>query len=71
MTQTAAVGQADPGLSGRMKVLLALILTGQFMAVLDASIVNVAIPTIRLDLRAPVRTSSLSSRATSSPMPSC
>jgi MFS family permease len=35
-----------------MKVLLALILTGQFMAVLDASIVNVAIPTIRLDLGA-------------------
>ena len=35
-----------------MKVLLALILTGQFMAVLDASIVNVAIPTIRLDLSA-------------------
>lgn len=35
-----------------MKVLLALILTGQFMAVLDASIVNVAIPTIRLDLKA-------------------
>ena len=35
-----------------MKVLLVLILTGQFMAVLDASIVNVAIPTIRLDLGA-------------------
>jgi MFS family permease len=35
-----------------MKLLLVLILTGQFMAVLDASIVNVAIPTIRLDLRA-------------------
>jgi len=35
-----------------MKILLALILTGQFMAVLDASIVNVAIPTIRLDLTA-------------------
>jgi len=35
-----------------MKVLLALILTGQFMAILDASIVNVAIPTIRHDLGA-------------------
>ena len=35
-----------------MKILLALILTGQFMAVLDASIVNVAIPTIRVDLQA-------------------
>ncbi len=52
MTQTAATAQASPGISGRMKVLLALILTGQFMAILDASIVNVAIPTIRLDLRA-------------------
>jgi EmrB/QacA subfamily drug resistance transporter len=35
-----------------MKLLLALILTGQFMAILDASIVNVAIPTIRRDLHA-------------------
>ena len=51
MTPTA-LAQTDPGMSGRMKVLLALILTGQFMAVLDASIVNVAIPTIRLDLGA-------------------
>src|SRR6478672_11904559 len=34
------------------KALLAVILTGQFMAVLDASIVNVAIPTIRTDLHA-------------------
>ena len=52
MTPTAAVAQTSPGLSGRMKVLLALILTGQFMAILDASIVNVAIPTIRHDLGA-------------------
>jgi MFS family permease len=52
MTKTAAVAQTDPGMSSRMKVLLALILTGQFMAVLDASIVNVAIPTIRRDLGA-------------------
>ena len=52
MTPTATLGPTNPGLSGRMKLLLALILTGQFMAVLDASIVNVAIPTIRLDLRA-------------------
>ena len=52
MPPTAALVQTDPGLSSRMKVLLALILTGQFMAVLDASIVNVAIPTIRLDLGA-------------------
>src|SRR6266480_3588348 len=51
MTLTAAA-HADHGMSGRMKVLLALILTGQFMAILDASIVNVAIPTIRRDLQA-------------------
>ena len=50
MTQIADLDQF--GLSGRMKLLLALILTGQFMAVLDASIVNVAIPTIRQNLRA-------------------
>ena len=52
VTSTDAFAQGDPGLSSRMKVLLALVLTGQFMAVLDASIVNVAIPTIRLDLGA-------------------
>src|SRR5438309_2567490 len=52
MTPTDPIAESDPGLSGRMKVLLGLILTGQFMAVLDASIVNVAIPTIRLDLGA-------------------
>src|SRR4029077_20977502 len=51
-TPTTSLAQTDPGSSGRMKVLLALILTGQFMARLDASIGNVAIPTIRLDLRA-------------------
>src|SRR6266699_6483462 len=52
MTPTAALAQTSPGLSGLMKVLLALILTGQFMAILDASIVNVAIPTNRHDLGA-------------------
>ncbi|WP_327069232.1 MFS transporter [Kitasatospora sp. NBC_01250] len=36
----------------RSGLLLALILTGQFMAVLDVAIVNVAVPTIRLDLHA-------------------
>lgn len=40
------------GLSRRQQLLLLLVLTGQFMAVLDASIVNVAIPTIRADLHA-------------------
>src|SRR6266481_8408680 len=52
MSQTTNATQPQPALSGRMKLLLALILTGQFMAILDASIVNVAIPTIRLDLNA-------------------
>ncbi len=52
MTQTAAIGESNPVLTRRLKVLLGLILGGQFMAVLDASIVNVAIPTIRLDLHA-------------------
>ena len=51
MTQTDTTASGDQGLSSRSKLLLALILTGQFMAVLDASIVNVAIPTIRLDLQ--------------------
>ncbi len=49
---SAVLAPPETGLSGRMKVLLAVILTGQFMAVLDASIVNVAIPTIRVDLKA-------------------
>ncbi|MQS12180.1 MFS transporter [Streptomyces kaniharaensis] len=36
----------------RPGLLLALVLCGQFMAVLDVSIVNVAVPTIRTDLHA-------------------
>jgi EmrB/QacA subfamily drug resistance transporter len=52
MTQLVRSTDTTPGLSGRLKLLLALLLTGQFMAVLDASIVNVAIPTIRTDLQA-------------------
>src|SRR4051812_18663800 len=52
MTETAFRSPATSGLSVRLKLLLVLLLTGQFMAVLDASIVNVAIPTIRLDLGA-------------------
>jgi MFS family permease len=39
-------------MSRSQRIVLVLILTGQLMAVLDASIVNVAIPTIRLDLHA-------------------
>ncbi|WP_084478919.1 MFS transporter [Nocardia jejuensis] len=38
--------------SRRSLAILAVILLGQFMAVLDASIVNVAIPAIRIDLHA-------------------
>ena len=52
MQQTDPLAETNDGLSAPMKILLALILTGQFMAVLDASIVNVAIPTIRADLNA-------------------
>ena len=52
MTASATASAGSDGLSTRQKLLLALILTGQFMAVLDASIVNVAIPTIRRDLGA-------------------
>ncbi|MFI9364514.1 MFS transporter [Kitasatospora sp. NPDC053057] len=52
--------QIRPGVAGgtagaptvRPGLLLALVLCGQFMAVLDASIVNVAVPTIRTDLGA-------------------
>src|SRR5919201_534870 len=36
----------------RGAALLAVILLGQFMAILDVSIVNVAVPTIHLDLHA-------------------
>src|SRR6476661_483446 len=45
-------GTASAGMSRSQRTVLALILTGQLMAVLDASIVIVAIPTIRLDLHA-------------------
>src|SRR6266487_2746848 len=37
--------------SRRLVWLLVAILTGQFMAILDVSIVNVATPTIRVDLQ--------------------
>jgi MFS family permease len=38
--------------AARPGVILALLLTGQFMAILDVSIVNVAAPTLRTDLHA-------------------
>ncbi|MGF1425962.1 MFS transporter [Kitasatospora sp. LaBMicrA B282] len=50
----AATGAAPgaPAAGGRSGLLLALILTGQFMAVLDVAIVNVAAPTLQNDLHA-------------------
>jgi len=52
MTQSAGPDAAADRLSRRLQLLLAVVLAGQFMAVLDASIVNVAIPAIRMDLGA-------------------
>lgn len=49
--RTHAAGAAPPG-QARPGLLLFLVLTGQFMALLDVSIVNVAAPTIRTDLHA-------------------
>ncbi|MFD0888360.1 MFS transporter, partial [Streptosporangium algeriense] len=43
---------ATPPASARSRRLLTVILTGQFMAILDVSIVNVASPVIRSDLGA-------------------
>ncbi|MEV0030216.1 MFS transporter [Nocardia sp. NPDC050793] len=54
MTQTLPTRAADTAVPARgawrAAAVLAIILTGQFMAVLDASIVNVAIPSIRSGL---------------------
>ncbi|MFE2720995.1 MFS transporter [Kitasatospora sp. NPDC059327] len=47
-----AAGGTTPGPAARPGPLLALLLCGQFMAVLDVSIVNVAVPTVRTDLHA-------------------
>src|SRR5215470_16921313 len=44
--------QPGPVAARRAGLLLALVLTGQFMALLDVSIVNVAAPTVRADLHA-------------------
>ncbi|WP_406198489.1 MFS transporter [Kitasatospora sp. NBC_01560] len=51
-TRPAAVGSGTPTRAVRPGLLLALVLCGQFMAILDVSIVNVAVPTIRTDLHA-------------------
>ncbi|MGW6726111.1 MFS transporter [Nocardia sp. NPDC055029] len=51
MSQTIAPAPAHPVPAGRRSAaVLVVLLTGQFMAVLDASIVNVAIPSIRASL---------------------
>jgi MFS family permease len=50
-----AAGRPDGRAPGRLtapRALLAIVLTGQFMAVLDASVVNVAAPAIHADLHA-------------------
>ena len=57
MTQSTATLDAAPTLTEarpatRPGLILALLLTGQFMAILDVSIVNVAAPTLRSDLHA-------------------
>ena len=53
-TMTVHSGSGSTGRAGpaRAGLLLAVILTGQFMALLDVFIVNVAAPTIRADLHA-------------------
>ncbi|MGW7369269.1 MFS transporter [Streptomyces sp. NPDC054841] len=54
-TSTAAptpVSSKDPGTDNRPGLLLAVVLAAQFMALLDAFIVNVAAPTIRTELNA-------------------
>jgi MFS family permease len=48
----AAGADVAPRPAVRPGVILALLLTGQFMAILDVSIVNVAAPTLRSDLHA-------------------
>src|SRR5690349_14494195 len=55
MTRTlpgVATTPTDPPTGLRSALLLAVLLLGQFMAVLDGSIVNVAVPTIRDSLHA-------------------
>ncbi|GAB2545284.1 MFS transporter [Nocardia heshunensis] len=51
-TQAPPVAVSAPVTGRRPFAVLAVILLGQFMAVLDASIVNVAIPSIRISLHA-------------------
>src|ERR671922_2451828 len=50
LTPTAGAGAA--GIERRRWLMLAVLITGQFMALLDVTIVNVAIPTIKARLHA-------------------
>ncbi|GIG62823.1 MFS transporter [Longispora fulva] len=52
MTATLTAPAARPGTTARTGWLLATVLAGLFMAILDVSIVNVAVPAIRTDLGA-------------------
>ena len=52
-------------------LVLAVVLVGAFMAILDVAIVNVAIPSIRSDLHASFGASSSWSRRTCSPTRAC
>jgi len=51
VTATRSPGQVRRG-AGAPRALLTIVLTGQFMALLDASVVNVAAPSIHTDLHA-------------------
>jgi MFS family permease len=52
MTQTLSTPAAAPQARRSSGWVLAVVLVGQFMAVLDVSVVNVALPTVRSDLHA-------------------
>lgn len=74
MTQTTDLRGVVPGRrprDGSGGLALAVILLGQFMAILDVNIVNVALPTMRADLHASGSSLQLVVAATSSPTPCC
>ncbi|MBO0788236.1 MAG: MFS transporter, partial [Actinobacteria bacterium] len=50
--QVPPAAAAAPAAAARPGILLAIVLIGQFMAVMDASIVNVAVPSIHASLQA-------------------
>ena len=61
--------ELEPGRQVPAWLVLALVCVGQFMVVLDASIVNVALPSIQNDLHFSTRACSGSSTPTRSPSP--